>query len=82
MLLEARDEVALADFEHVIVGLRALERHVVDRAGEVDLHEVALDDRAALDRLEAGEALLEHGELGFDLSVGDLDGVLYHLSPV
>ena len=30
VLLEARDEVALADLEHVVVGLRALERHVVD----------------------------------------------------
>ena len=81
MLFEPRDEVALADLEHVVVGARAFERRAVDRSGEVDLHEVARDGRPAFDRIEAGQTLLQHGQLSIDLGVCDLDRVLRHFEP-
>ena len=73
MVLEAGDEVALADLEHVVVGLGAFEGLVVDRADEVDLHEVALGARAGPSTgLRLAKRSCSMRELGVDLAVGDL----------
>ena len=73
LLFEARDEVAPADLVHLVLALRALDGLTVTAAREVHEHEVAVLDRTVLDRLQAREPLLQHGQLRGDLLVRDLD---------
>ena len=63
LLLEAGDEVAAADLVHLVLALGALDGLAVTAAREVHEHEVAGLHGAVLDRLQAGEPLLQHRQL-------------------
>ena len=71
LLLEARDQPVRAELEQVAARLAALERLAVDRADEVEHHEVAVL-RLALDGLERRGLLAHALELLVDLGVGRL----------
>src|ERR687894_642342 len=81
-LLEAFDELARAELEQMAARLSALELLSVDRADEVDAHEVALP-RRPVDGLEPGLALAQALDLrahrlvgGFGLAPADLDSLV------
>ena len=68
LLLEAGDEPAGAQLDHLVAALAALEGHVVDRAEVVHDEVVALGG-PALDGLELGLALAQRLDLGVDVLV-------------
>ena len=71
LLLEALDQPARAELEQVAARLAALEGLVVDVAGEVDHHEVAVGG-LALDGLQRRGGLAHPLQLGVHLVGGDL----------
>ena len=69
-LLEARDQAAGADLDELVAALAALEGLAVDRADEVEDHEVAVGGRA-VDDLQARHALAHLVDLLVDgLGIG------------
>src|SRR5918998_900168 len=77
---EVRQELAAPDLQHVVLGLGARQGSAGHPlAPEVDDYEVALSDRAILDRREGGELAAHLLELLLDLLVGYLDLFSGHL---
>ena len=80
LVLEAGDEAAGAELDHLVAALAAAERHAVDAAEEVHHHEVA-GLGGALDGLELGHAVAQLLDLAVDRLVGDLGVAAADLEP-
>ena len=81
LLLEAGDEPARAELDHLVAALAAAERLAAERAEEVHDHEVA-GGGGALDGLELGHAVAQLLDLLLDRLVGDLGIAAADLEPL